>query len=145
MEHHDEGLALSEVASKESSLEKRSADARERLDAQTREIVAWHFDPKTGCPFWLDYATKLDWDPRTEIKCYDDLDKFEPFQDEWLRGGPVRRWVPKAYADKPISIFETGGSTGVPRVASASTTSASTMKCSAIRFPTTLFLREPTG
>ena len=27
---------------------------------------------------------------------FDDLKKFEPFQDEWLRGGPVRRWVPKA-------------------------------------------------
>ena len=33
-----------------------------------REIVAWHFDPETGCPFWLDYATRLDWDPRREIR-----------------------------------------------------------------------------
>ena len=37
------------------------------------------------------------------------------FEDEWLRGGPVRRWVPKAYADRPIYVFETGGSTGVPK------------------------------
>ena len=37
------------------------------------------------------------------------------FDDEWLRGGPVRRWVPRAYADRPISVFETGGSTGVPK------------------------------
>ena len=27
----------------------------------------------------------------------------------------MRRWVPKAYADKPIFVFETGGSTGVPK------------------------------
>ena len=27
--------------------------AREELDAWVRECVAWHFDPKTGCPFWL--------------------------------------------------------------------------------------------
>ena len=27
----------------------------------------------------------------------------------------MRRWVPKAYADKPIYVFETGGSTGVPK------------------------------
>jgi hypothetical protein len=27
----------------------------------------------------------------------------------------VRRWVPKAYADKPVYVFETGGSTGVPK------------------------------
>lgn len=77
--------------------------------------MQWHFDPETGCPFWLDYARRLDWDPRSEVTCYADLDKFEPFQDEWLRGGPVRRWVPKALSDRPISIFETGGSTGVPK------------------------------
>jgi phenylacetate-coenzyme A ligase PaaK-like adenylate-forming protein len=85
------------------------------LDAWTREVVEWHFNPETGCPFWLEFAKKLDWDPRKEIQTYNDLDKFGFFQDEWLRGGPVRRWVPKAYADKPISIFETGGSTGIPK------------------------------
>lgn len=97
------------------SLDRRVAEARARLDAHTRETIAWHFDPKTGCPFWLEYASKLDWDPRKEIRSYADLDKFEPFQDEWLRGGPVRRWVPKGLADRPVYVFETGGSTGVPK------------------------------
>ena len=27
----------------------------------------------------------------------------------------MRRWVPKAYADKPIYVFETGGTTGMPK------------------------------
>ncbi|MGH9315187.1 MAG: hypothetical protein ACRD1S_18535 [Vicinamibacterales bacterium] len=89
--------------------------AREALDRHTREIVEWHFDPATGCPFWLDFAKRLDWDPRGAIRRYDDLSKFGAFQDEWLRGGPVRRWVPKAYANRGVSIFETGGSTGVPK------------------------------
>src|SRR6476660_4315723 len=89
--------------------------ARERLDAHVRDIVRWHFDPATGCPFWLDRAKTLPFDPRKDISGYDDLDRFGPFEDEWLRGGPVRRWVPKAYADKPIFVFETGGSTGVPK------------------------------
>ncbi|MCK6484683.1 MAG: hypothetical protein HUU22_00340 [Phycisphaerae bacterium] len=97
------------------TLAHRVAEARARLDAHTREIVAWHFDPTTGCPFWLEYADKLNWDPRREIRGYDDLDKFDSFQDEWLRGGPVRRWVPRAYADRPVYVFETGGSTGVPK------------------------------
>jgi phenylacetate-coenzyme A ligase PaaK-like adenylate-forming protein len=78
-------------------------------------MVAWHFDPATGSPFWLDFAGRLDWDPRTEIRTYDDLDRFGFFQDEWLRGGPVRRWVPKAYEDRPVFVFETGGSTGIPK------------------------------
>lgn len=89
--------------------------ARERLDEHTYEIVQWHFHPSTGCPFWLEKAKELKFDPLKEVKCYDDLRKFEPFQDEWLRGGPVRRWVPQAYADKPIYVFETGGTTGVPK------------------------------
>ncbi|MBX3277454.1 MAG: hypothetical protein KF868_05560 [Acidobacteria bacterium] len=93
----------------------RSKAVREALDAHVREIIEWHFNPETGCPFWLDYASKLDWDPRREIHSYDDLRRFGNFQDEWLRGGPVRRWVPKGLADRPIYVFETGGSTGVPK------------------------------
>ncbi|MGB0717240.1 MAG: hypothetical protein ACPGXK_15285 [Phycisphaerae bacterium] len=96
-------------------LSERVRAAREALDAHTREVVAWHFSPESGCPFWLDYASKLDWNPIEEVQCYDDLDKFESFEDEWLRGGDVRRWIPKALADKPAYVFETGGSTGTPK------------------------------
>ncbi len=78
-------------------------------------MVAWHFDPASGCPFWLEFAKRLGWDPRREIRGYDDLDRFPPFQDEWLRGGPVRRWLPRGLAGKPVYVFETGGSTGVPK------------------------------
>ncbi|HKE04141.1 MAG TPA: hypothetical protein VKE91_08775, partial [Blastocatellia bacterium] len=55
--------------------------ARERLDAQAREIVEWHFNPETGTPFWLEYARKLDFDPRKDVRTYDDLDRFGFFQD----------------------------------------------------------------
>jgi phenylacetate-coenzyme A ligase PaaK-like adenylate-forming protein len=98
-----------------STFETRQTQAREKRDAWVREVVAWHFDPRTGTPFWLEWASRAGWDPRREIRSYDDLDRFGEFQDEWLRGGPVRRWVPLGYADRPVSIFETGGSTGVPK------------------------------
>jgi phenylacetate-coenzyme A ligase PaaK-like adenylate-forming protein len=88
---------------------------KEKLDAHVREMIAWHFSPETGSPFWLDFASRLDWDPRKEVHTYEDLDKFGFFEDEWLRGGPVRRWVPKGLADKPVYVFETGGSTGIPK------------------------------
>ncbi|MCG8407460.1 MAG: hypothetical protein MI923_19850 [Phycisphaerales bacterium] len=97
------------------TLEDNITEAKQRLDAHVREIVAWHFDPQTGCPFWLEQAKRLDFDPREDVRSYADLDRFGNFQDEWLRGGPVRRWVPKAYADQPVYVFETGGSTGVPK------------------------------
>ena len=70
----------------------------DQLDAHVRDIVQWHVSPETGTPFWLDFARKLDWDPLKDIQTYQDLDRFGFFQDEWLRGGPVRRWVPKGYA-----------------------------------------------
>ena len=89
--------------------------ARAALDAWVRELMHWHFDPRTGCPFWLEFAGHAGWDPRAEVQSYEDIAKFGFFQDEWLRGGPVRRWVPRAYADRPIYVFETGGSTGVPK------------------------------
>jgi phenylacetate-coenzyme A ligase PaaK-like adenylate-forming protein len=92
-----------------------TTQARESLNAWTREMMAWHFSPETGCPFWLEYARTLDWDPRQEVRTYDDLDRFGFFEDEWLRGGPVERWIPKGYAGRPVYVFETGGSTGVPK------------------------------
>ncbi len=96
-------------------MENKIQAARQTLDAWVREMVEWHFNPETGCPFWLDHAKKLGWDPRREVRAYDDLDRFGFFEDEWLRGGPVSRWVPKGYLGRPVYVFETGGSTGIPK------------------------------
>jgi phenylacetate-coenzyme A ligase PaaK-like adenylate-forming protein len=93
----------------------RARQAQEALDAHVRETVAWHFDPATGCPFWLDFAGKLGWDPRRQIQGFRDLSRFPAFEDEWLRGGPVQRWIPKGCAGKPVYVFETGGTTGIPK------------------------------
>ena len=97
------------------SLETAIGEARAKLDAQTVEIVQWHFHESTGSPFWLQKKSELNFDPLTEVKCFDDLKKFPLFEDDWLRGGPVRRWVPKGYENDPVYVFETGGTTGVPK------------------------------
>ena len=91
------------------------ARSREQLDAHTVEMMAWHFHPSTGSPFWLEYAESLPFDPLKDIHCFDDLKKFPPFEDEWLRGGPVTRWIPKGFAGQPAYVFETGGTTGTPK------------------------------
>jgi phenylacetate-coenzyme A ligase PaaK-like adenylate-forming protein len=102
-------------ASQSAELSAAVRSARDRLDGHVYETIQWHFHASTGCPFWLETASRLKFDPLKEVKSYDDLKKFPPFEDEWLRGGPVRRWVPKAFADKPIYVFETGGTTGIPK------------------------------
>src|SRR3954453_13402008 len=97
------------------------AKAKELLDPHTREVVQWPFNPETGAPFWVDAAAgknpllKLDFDPRKEVKTFDDLKRFPLFEDEWLRGGPVRRFQPKVLWNKPTYVFETGGTTGIPK------------------------------
>ena len=103
------------MSTTESDLAALQSQARERLDQHTHETVQWHFNDSTGCPFWLGKKAELNFDPLTEIKGFDDLKKFPLFEDEWLRGGPVRRWVPKGLEGKPTYVFETGGTTGIPK------------------------------
>ena len=91
------------------------AEAKTQLDTQVREIINWHFSPETGCPFWLDWA-KNNFDPRGKVNSYEDIiAKFDHFQDEWLRDLQPEVWVPAAYKGKPFNIFETGGTTGLPK------------------------------
>ena len=90
--------------------------AQQELDAHTREIVRWHFSPETGCPFWLDWSHKAGWNPATEVKSFADLiARFPHFQDEWLRDLQPDVWVPAKYKGRPYNIFETGGTTGMPK------------------------------
>jgi hypothetical protein len=49
-------------------LRAQAESARAALDAWVREVVAWHFDPDAGTPFWLEFARRLEWDPRREIR-----------------------------------------------------------------------------
>ena len=41
--------------------------------------------------------------------------KFPHFQDEWLRDLQPEVWVPAKFKGKPFNIFETGGTTGMPK------------------------------
>lgn len=93
----------------------KAAEAKAQLDAHTVETVQWHFHESTGSPFWLGKKAELKFDPLTEVQCFDDLKKFPLFEDDWLRGGPLQRWIPKGHAGKPTYVFETGGTTGIPK------------------------------
>src|SRR5689334_10077388 len=96
-------------------LDTRVKAAQDQLDKHAYEIIQHHFHESSGCPFWLGKKRELKFDPLKEVKCYADIQKFPLFEDEWLRGGPASRWIPKAFAGKPTYIFETGGTTGIPK------------------------------
>jgi phenylacetate-coenzyme A ligase PaaK-like adenylate-forming protein len=97
------------------SLSPQVQAARKALDQHVREVVQWHFSPETGTPFWLEKAKSFKFNPLKDVQGFDDLKRFGHFEDDWLRGGPIRRWVPKAYQNKPLYVFETGGTTGIPK------------------------------
>lgn len=90
-------------------------DAAHQLDEHVRQIVRWHFSPDTGCPFWLNWARKAEWNPAEEVRGFADLLSFEHFNDETMRSEPHEAWVPQPYHGRPFKIFETGGTTGMPK------------------------------
>ncbi len=71
--------------------------------------------PPPAVPSGSSSPASSDGIPRKEIRAFADLSRLGSFQDEWLRGGPVQRWVPKGLAGQPVFVFETGGTTGVPK------------------------------
>jgi len=97
------------------SAEKAVTEARQKLDEHVREMVMWHFCAETGTPFWLDWAKRAGWNPAKEIRSLPDLSRFPHFKDEYLRDEPNESWIPKAYSGRPFKVFETGGTTGLPK------------------------------
>ena len=90
-------------------------DAAETLDHHVRQTVQWHFSPQTGTPFWLDWAKRANWDPIQRIQSFNDLKHLPRFEGPWLRCEPHEQWIPKTYQNRPFKIFETGGTTGMPK------------------------------
>ncbi|HEY6762770.1 MAG TPA: hypothetical protein VI318_24930 [Baekduia sp.] len=89
-------------------------------DQDPDEFVAaamdWHFSPRTGSPFWLERARSLEFDPRSDIKRFEDLRMFPNVTDE-LRDVRVEDLIPKGYGPHPdvAIVGESGGTTGPPK------------------------------
>lgn len=81
-----------------------------------RAAIRWHFDPKTGSPFWLERAKSFDFDPRSDVRSFEDLTLFPNIVDE-LRHVTVRDFIPRGYGDQVsiAGVFESGGTTGIPK------------------------------
>jgi phenylacetate-coenzyme A ligase PaaK-like adenylate-forming protein len=85
-------------------------------DAFIRSAMAWHFGPTTGARFWLERAKSFEFDPRVDVKSFEDLTLFPNVTDE-LRDVRAEDLVPQGYGPHPevIGVFESGGTTGAPK------------------------------
>ncbi|MFG1823844.1 phenazine antibiotic biosynthesis protein [Microbispora bryophytorum] len=78
--------------------------------------MRWHFSPETGSPYWLDRAKTLGFDPREDVRTFEDLRRFPNVANE-LREVRVEDLIPRGYgADADvIGVYESGGTTGPPK------------------------------
>ena len=91
-------------------------DAHPDPDEFIQAAMDWHFSPETGSPFWLERARSLEFDPRTDVRSFDDLTLFPNVTDE-LRDVRAADLIPRGYGEHPdvIGVFESGGTTGPPK------------------------------
>jgi phenylacetate-coenzyme A ligase PaaK-like adenylate-forming protein len=85
-------------------------------DEFIRSAMDWHFSPETGSRFWLERAKSFDFDPRADVKSFDDLALFPNVTNE-LRDVAAEDLIPRGYGPHPevIGVFESGGTTGAPK------------------------------
>lgn len=83
-------------------------------DERVREVVDWHFSPRTGSPFWLGIAKELEFDPRADVRTVADLRRF-PDISERLRTVSAEELIPKGGDPTGFDVFDSGGTTGVPK------------------------------
>ncbi len=86
-------------------------------DAHLRRIVAIHFDPVGGAPFWIERQDQLGIDARRSIQRSSDLALLGPLNENALRDRPLLDFVPLSRRDLLAGaiLSETGGTTGKPK------------------------------
>jgi phenylacetate-coenzyme A ligase PaaK-like adenylate-forming protein len=91
-------------------------DAHPDPDAFIRAAMDWHFSPETGSRFWLERSKSLDFNPRADIRGFEDLKLFPNVANE-LRNVAVHDLIPRGYGPHPdiVGVFESGGTTGPPK------------------------------
>jgi phenylacetate-coenzyme A ligase PaaK-like adenylate-forming protein len=96
--------------------ETRAPDAAPDPDEFIQAAMDWHFSPATGSPFWLARAKSLGFDPRADVKRFEDLALFPNIANE-LRDVRARDLIPQGYGPHPevVGVFESGGTTGAPK------------------------------
>ena len=90
-------------------------------------VVAHHFSPETGTPYWLNWAKEAGSIPGR--KWVASLTwRGSVVRQERAEGAPHELWVLRAYKHRPFHIFETGGTTGLPTQRLLGTITASTTR-----------------
>ena len=88
------------------------------LDRRLADVLALHFDPRTGSPYWLDRQRRLGFDVRREVRRVDDLPLLGPTAPADLTTRPLEDFVPRPLLERKEEwvVAETGGTLGRPTI-----------------------------
>lgn len=86
------------------------------IEARLRDVLAIHFDPEQGAPYWLDRAKELGFDPRAEVKCVSDLARLPTMDPRDLATCELDEFLPRSLLDRKgeLIIAQTSGTLGQP-------------------------------
>jgi len=81
-----------------------------------RDLLALHFHPEQGSPYWLQRQAALGVDVRDRVRTFQDLWRLGPFPLADLRRFPVNAFIPRALHSQRdrFIIGETAGTSGAP-------------------------------
>lgn len=90
------------------------APRTETLEERLQRVLALHFHPELGTPYWLDRTWALGIDPTRDIRSVENLAILGDMRPDDLSARPLLEYVPRAL--RPMSqqfiLGQTGGTTG---------------------------------
>ncbi len=86
------------------------------IEVRLRDVLAIHFDPENGSPYWLDRASELGFDPRVEVKCVADLARLGTMDPTDIATRGLEEFLPRPLLDRKgeLIVAQTGGTLGQP-------------------------------
>ncbi len=86
------------------------------VEKRLREVLAIHFDPERGAPFWLRRARALGFDPRTDVSCVADLARLGVLDPKDIAACRLEDFLPRPMLDRKseLIVAQTGGTLGRP-------------------------------
>ena len=90
----------------------------DELQSHLLRMLALHFHPENGSPYWLKREREMGIDVRRSVKGVGDLYKLGLMNDESLRGIQVEEFVPRIFLSQKhrLILGDSAGSTGTPKV-----------------------------
>lgn len=87
-----------------------------QLTERLRAVLAVHFHPEHGAPYWLERARQLGFDPRDRVRSLEDLPLLGPMEPAALYGRRLADLLPRALGKEKAGLIvaQTGGTLARP-------------------------------